>query len=95
MFTDGSQIHNGRQYKKREILRGPPFSMLLCSRSIMSKPPDAGAMWTTTRSGVLRSHLEPQCCIGLRGAADGEWMKRDILRASFFSMNCSGSKFFT
>src|SRR6266851_396878 len=78
--------------KKGEILRGPPSSRALCSRSIVVNPPIPDAMNTPTRrdsSGVM---VSPESSIANCDAAIAYWMKMSIFLTSFFSMNASGSK---
>jgi len=81
--------------KKGEILRGPPASITECSRSMTSKPPIPEPMWTPTRSRLESSILRPEWSMASCAAAIAKWMKRPILRASFFSMKRSGSKSLT
>src|SRR5271156_330342 len=88
-FTMVPGIKNG------EILRGPPCSIAVCSRSITSKPPIPEPMCTPTRSAFSGPIFSPECIIASWVAASAKWMKRPILRASFLSINRSGSKFFT
>src|SRR5271155_498511 len=88
-FTMVPGIKNG------EILRGPPCSMARCSRSITSNPPIPEPMCTPTRSALEELILSPEWVIASWVAASAKWMKRPILRASFFSTKFSGSKFFT
>src|ERR1700733_8547636 len=88
-FTMVPGIKNG------EILRGPPFSMALCSRSITSNPPIPEPMCTPTRSAFAGPIFSPECCSASWVAASAKWIKRPILRASFLSMKFSGLKFFT
>src|ERR1700678_827094 len=88
-FTIVPGIKNG------EILRGPPCSMALCSRSITSNPPIPEPMCTPTRSAFAGPIFRPECCIASWVAASAKWIKRPILRASFLSMKFNGLKFFT
>src|ERR1700691_609144 len=88
-FTIVPGIKNG------EILRGPPWSIALCSRSITSNPPIPEPMCTPTRSPFSGPIFSPECCIASWVAASAKWMKRPILRASFLSIKFSGLKFFT
>src|ERR1700677_2624512 len=81
--------------KKGEILRGPPCSMALCSRSITSNPPIPEPMCTPTRSAFAGPIFSPECRIASWVAASAKWIKRPILRASFLSMKSNGLKFFT
>src|ERR1700733_4559111 len=81
--------------KNGEILRGPPCSMALCSRSITSNPPIPEPMCTPTRSAFAGPIFSPECCIASWVAASAKWIKRPILRASFLSMKSNGLKFFT
>src|SRR3954471_16426386 len=78
--------------KNGEILRGPPSSSALCSRSMVVKPPMPDAMKTPTRrdcSGLICS-----CASSIANcdAAIAYWMKMSIFLTYFFSMNASGSK---
>src|SRR3954468_17005924 len=78
--------------KNGEILRGPPSSSALCSRSMVVNPPMPDAMNTPTRvesSGVI---VRPESSIANCDAAIAYWMKMSIFLTSFFSMNRSGSK---
>ena len=45
--------------KNGEILRGPPSSSALCSRSMVVNPPMPEAMNTPTRGAQLRRDLQP------------------------------------
>src|SRR5271154_70348 len=81
--------------KNGEILRGPPLSMAVCSRSITSNPPMPEPMCTPTRSAFDESIFKPECKSASCDAASAKWMKRPILRASFLSIKSSGLKFFT
>src|SRR6476659_7005362 len=77
--------------KNGEILRGPPSSSALCSRSMVVNPPMPDAMKTPTRgasSGVTTSRASS---IANCDAAIAYWMKMSIFLTSFFSMNASGS----
>src|SRR5204863_8432748 len=77
--------------KNGEILRGPPSSSALCSRSIVVNPPMPDAMNTPVfgaSSGVI---CRPASSIANCDAAIAYWMKTSIFLTSFFSMNCSGS----
>src|SRR5580698_5642891 len=89
MFTITAGIKNG------EILRGPPPSRFECSRSIISNPPMPEPINTPTRSAISGVIFSPDCVMASCVAAKAKWMKRPILRASFFSTKFSGSKFFT
>ena len=89
MFTIAAGI------KKGDILRGPPCSRLVCSRSMTSNPPIPEPMNTPTRSAFSGVIFSPDCAIASCVAAKAKWMKRPILRASFLSTNFRGSKFFT
>src|ERR1700689_5265519 len=88
-FTIVPGIRNG------EILRGPPWSMALCSRSITSNPPIPEPMCTPTRSAFSGPIFSPECCSASWVAASAKWIKRPILRASFLSTKFSGLKPFT
>src|SRR4029453_8519754 len=77
--------------KNGEILRGPPSSSALCSRSMAVNPPMPDAMNTPAlgaSSGVIWSEASS---IANCDAAIAYWMKTSIFLTSFFSMNCSGS----
>ena len=52
MFTITAGIKNG------EILRGPPFSRLVCSRSMISNPPIPGADKHAHPFGDIRRNLQ-------------------------------------
>src|SRR5262245_17520887 len=81
--------------KNGEILRGPPSSSALCSRSMVVNPPMPDAMKTPTRgarSGVISRRASS---IANCDAAIAYWMKMSIFLTSFFSMNASGSNPFT
>src|SRR6195952_2859066 len=77
--------------KNGEILRGPPSSSALCSRSMVVKPPMPDAMNTPTRVAMSGVILKPESSIANCDAAIAYWMKMSIFLTSFFSMNCSGS----
>src|SRR6185312_3465497 len=81
--------------KKGDILRGPPCKRLECSRSMISNPPIPEPIKTPTRSAFSGVTFNLACSIASCVAAMAKWMKRPILRASFFSTKFSGSKFFT
>src|ERR1700742_4925090 len=81
--------------KNGEILRGPPCSMALCSRSITSKPPIPDPIFTPTRSAFQGPIFKPEWVIASWAAASAKWMKRPIFRASFFSIKSRGLKPFT
>ena len=78
-FTMAAGIKNG------EILRGPPFSRLECSRSMTSKPPMPEPMLTPVRSATFFIlHLEvghAQCLIA---GGDGQMNKARHLARLFF-----------
>src|SRR5256885_7752616 len=78
--------------KNGEILRGPPSSSALCSRSMVVNPPMPDAMKTPTRSAFSFVIGTPASSIANCEAAIAYWMKTSIFLTSFFSMNCSGSK---
>ena len=60
------------------------------------EPADAGADVYAYRLGIVRRRFSGRtCCIASSAAAMAKWMKRPIFLTSFFSMNLSGSKFFT
>src|SRR6266481_957343 len=81
--------------KNGEILRGPPFSRLMCSRSITSNPPIPDPICTPTRSEISGVTCKPDAFIASSAAARAKWMKRPIFFTSFFSMKLKGSKFRT
>src|SRR5271155_1878935 len=81
--------------KNGEILRGPPCSIALCSRSITSNPPIPDPIFTPTRSAFHGPIFKPEWVMASWAAASAKWMKRPILRASFLSIKSSGLKFFT
>ena len=79
--------------KNGEILRGPPSSSALCSRSMVVNPPMPDAMNTPTRSAISGVTVKPRVVAPRTAtAAIAYWMKTSIFLTSFFSMNCSGSK---
>ena len=81
--------------KNGEILRGPPSSSAMCSRSMVLNPPIPEAMNTPTRGAFDGVTFKPESSIANCDAARANWMKTSIFFTSFFSMNCSGSKPFT
>src|ERR1043165_5339179 len=81
--------------KNGEILRGPPSSSALCSRSIVVNPPMPDAMNTPTRGATSGVTCSRESSIANCDAAIAYWMKMSIFLTSFFSMNASGSKPFT
>src|SRR5579862_6063857 len=81
--------------KKGEILRGPPSSKAVCSRSMMSNPPMPEPMCTPTRSSFSGVIWRADIFIASSEAASARWMKRAIFFTSFFSMKFRGSKFLT
>src|ERR1700730_6880216 len=81
--------------KNGEILRGRLSCMPLCSRSITSKPPMPDPIFTPTRSPFHGPIFNPEWVMASWAAASAKWMKRPILRASFFSIKSSGLKPFT
>src|SRR5579864_3885566 len=81
--------------KKGEILPGPPFSSLPCSRSMMSNPPIPDEMYTPTSSRSECSCFQLDICTAKSAPARAIWMKRPIFFSSFFSIQRKGSKFFT
>ena len=56
---------------------------------------DAGADVDADHLGFFRRDLRPECCMASCAAAMAKWMKRPILRASFFSTKTCGSKSLT
>src|ERR1017187_2414957 len=89
IFTITAGIKNG------DILRGPPANRFECSRSMISNPPMPEPMNTPTRSAFSGVIWRPDWAMASCAAAKAKWMKRPILRASFFSTKLSGSKFLT
>src|SRR5438105_2978448 len=81
--------------KNGEILRGPPSSSALCSRSIVVNPPIPDAMNTPARGARSAVTFSRASSIANCDAAIAYWMKMSIFLTSFFSMNASGSKRFT
>src|SRR5437870_1363073 len=81
--------------KNGEILRGPPSSSALCSRSMVVNPPMPEAMKTPTRGASSLVTSSRESSIANCDAAIAYWMKMSIFLTSFFSMNASGSKPFT
>ena len=81
--------------KKGEILRGPPSSSALCSRSIVVNPPIPDAMNTPTRGAISGVTSSPASSTANCDAAIAYWMKTSIFLTSLRSTNRSGSKFFT
>ena len=81
--------------KNGEILRGPPSSSALCSRSMVANPPMPDAMNTPTRSRSPAPIASPASSTANCDAAIANWMKTSIFLTSFLSTNCSGSKPFT
>src|SRR5258708_2814717 len=77
--------------KNGEILRGPPSSRALCSRSITSKPPTPEPICTPTRSSFSGVIFNSDIFIASAAAAMARWMKRAIFFTSFFSMKFRGS----
>src|SRR5712664_319976 len=81
--------------KKGEILPGPPFSSLPCSRSMMSNPPIPEEMYTPTSSRSDCSGFQLDIRTAKSAPASAIWMNRPIFFSSFFSIHWKGSKFFT
>src|ERR1700738_4472076 len=79
--------------KNGEILPGPPFNSLPCSRSMMSKPPIPEEMYTPTSSRSDCSRFQFDICTAKSAPASATWMKRPIFLRSFFSLQRKGSKF--
>src|SRR5438270_336371 len=50
--------------KNGEILRGPPLSKFVCSRSMMSNPPIPEPMCTPTRSAISGVMFRPDIFVG-------------------------------
>ena len=78
--------------KNGEILRGPPSSSALCSRSMVVNPPMPERDEHADARRHLRRDRQPASSIANCDAAIANWMKMSIFLTSFFSMNCSGSK---
>src|ERR1035437_4121273 len=78
--------------KKGEILRGPPSSSAVCSRSITSNPPMPDPICTPTFSAISGVIWSCDIFIASSEAAIAKWMKRPIFFTSFFSMKWKGSK---
>src|SRR5215813_1454319 len=78
--------------KNGEILRGPPSSSALCSRSMVVNPPIPDAMNTPTRGASSDVTSSCESSIANCDAAIAYWMKMSIFLTSFFSMKRSGSK---
>src|ERR1700719_4381822 len=79
--------------KKGEILPGPPFSSLPCSRSMMSNPPVPEEMFTPTSSRSDCSGFHMDIWTAKSAPARATWMRRSIFLISFFSIQRKGSKF--
>src|SRR3984893_4895961 len=77
--------------KNGEILRGPPSSSALCSRSIVVNPPMPEAMNTPTDGASTDVTTRPASSTANCDAAIAYWMKTSIFLTSFFSMKRSGS----
>src|ERR1700732_3887972 len=78
--------------KKGEILPGPPFSSLPCSRSIMSNPPMPEETYTPTSSRSDCSRVQLAMRTAKSAPARATWMNRPIFFSSFFSIQRKGSK---
>src|ERR1019366_4090650 len=78
--------------KKGEILRGPPSSSAVCSRSITSNPPMPEPICTPTFSAFSEVTWSCDIFIASSAAAMAKRMKRPIFFTSFFSMKLRGSK---
>src|SRR4030088_2665966 len=81
--------------KNGEILPGPPFSSLPCSRSMMSNPPIPEETYTPTSSRSDCSGFQLDMRTAKSAPARATWMNRPIFFSSFFSIHWKGSKFFT
>src|SRR6185503_13638413 len=81
--------------KNGELLRGPPSSSALCSRSMVVNPPIPDAMNTPIRRDSSGVTVSVASSIANCDAAIAYWMKTSIFLTSFFSRNRSGSKSFT
>src|SRR6266853_1330827 len=81
--------------KNGEILRGPPLSSAMCSRSIVVNPPMPDAMYTPTRGASSGVNVNAASSTANCDAAIAYWMKTSIFLTSFFSTNASGSKSLT
>jgi hypothetical protein len=76
--------------KNGEILRGPPSSSALCSRSIVPNPPMPDPIETPTFGAI--SGVTANCASSIANcdAAIAYWMNGSIFLTSFFSMKSSG-----
>src|SRR5579859_4713631 len=85
-FTIADGMKNG------EILPGPPFNNLPCSRSMMSNPPIPEETYTPTSSRSDCSGFQLDMRTAKSAPASATWMKRPIFFSSFFSIQRKGSK---
>ncbi len=82
--------------KNGEILRGPPLSRFMCSRSITSNPPMPDPMCTPVRVDNLFRDLQACGFHGLVRGRQGQVDEAAHLSSILFSRrNCRGSKFLT
>src|SRR5688572_23472518 len=81
--------------KNGEIFRGPPARSASCSRSMLVNPPMPEPTNTPTCGAFASVIASFASSIANCDAAIAYWMKTSIFLTSFFSTNCSGSKFFT
>src|SRR6266540_1961050 len=81
---------------KKGLMRDGPRSMrMVCSRSMVAKPPMPLPMYTPTISSLPASTFSPESFRAKSAAATANWMKRSIFLTSFFSTQRRGSKPFT
>src|SRR6266404_6339462 len=78
--------------KNGDILPGPPFISLPCSRSIMSNPPIPEETYTPTSSRSDCSCFQFAMRTAKSAPASATWMNRPIFFSSFFSIHWKGSK---
>ncbi len=71
--------------KNGEILRGPPSSSALCSRSMVANPPMPEPMKTPTCGAFSGVMIRPESTTANCEAAIAYWMKTSIFLTSFFS----------
>ena len=72
--------------KNGEILRGPPSSSALCSRSMVLNPPMPAPMKTPTRRRDLRRHVQAGVVHGELRRRDGE-LDEDVHLLDFFFLD--------
>src|SRR3569833_3247721 len=78
--------------KNGEIFRGPPFSQLSCSASIVSRPPMPAPVTAPARSGSILLKSIPASVFAWMPAANPYCMNSSMRRASFGVMYCVRSK---